>query len=149
VDRIAFPFLTDMKPAMKTIQKTIALSALSVFLCGCADTVKPPITARQDPYQREQVHITSMDLRRSTAVDAPIVSRDDGGLIHVQVPIRAATDKKLYVDYRVTFFDRNGQALNQTGWLHKTLTPNTPDQISFNSTTPLASDFQMDVRYSE
>src|SRR3954470_17547128 len=113
---------------MKQIHLTIALAALCT-LVGCADEVKPPIMARHDPYQREQIHIASMDLRRHTATEKPIVSRDDGGLLHVQVPIRATTDLKLYVDYRVTFFDRNGQAINQTGWLHKTLTPNTPDQI--------------------
>ena len=89
---------------MKTIHTMLALGVTCTLLAGCADTVKPPIQARQDPYQREQVHIASMDLRRHTAVEAPIVSRDDGGLIRVQVPIRAATDKKLYVDYRVTFF---------------------------------------------
>ena len=133
---------------MKNAKLLVAVTMLATFL-GCADEVKPPIQARQDPYQREQIHIASYDLRRHTAVDAPIVTRDDGGLLHVQVPIRAATDLKLYVDYRVTFFDRNGAEVNQTGWMHKTLTPNTPDQITFNSTSPLATDFQMDLRYSE
>src|SRR3954454_17909204 len=99
---------------MKNIHLTFALAAVCT-LAGCADEVKPPILARHDPYQREQIHIASMDLRRHTAVETPIVNRDDGGLIHVQVPIRAATDLKLYVDYRVTFFNRNGDALNQTG----------------------------------
>lgn len=127
----------------------IPFCVVGLMLVGCADEVKPPIQARQDPYQREQIHMASMDLRRRTAVDAPIVTRDDGGLINVQVPIRAASDKKLYIDYRVTFFDRTGNAINQTGWLHKTLTPRTPDQITFNSTTPLAADFELDVRYSE
>jgi hypothetical protein len=133
---------------MKNIKLLVAVTTLATFL-GCADEVKPPISARQDPYQREQIHITSYDLRRHTAVDSPVVTRDDGGLLHVQVPIRAATDLKLYVDYRVTFFDRNGAEVNQTGWMHKTLSPNTPDQITFNSTSALATDFQMDLRYSE
>jgi hypothetical protein len=133
---------------LKNTKLIVVALSISSFV-GCADTVKPPIQARQDPYQREQIHIAEIDLRRHTAVDAPIVTRDDGGLIHVQVPIRAATDLTLYVDYRVTFFDRNGAEVNQTGWLHKTLTPNTPDQITFNSTSPLASDFQVDLRYSK
>jgi hypothetical protein len=124
----------------------ITLSALAI---GCADTVKPPILAREDSYQREQIHLTSLDVRRHTAVEAPILSRDDAGLLFVTVPIRAATDQKLYVDYRVTFFDRTGVVLNQTGWLHKTLPPNIPDQITFNSTSPRAADFQMDLRESE
>jgi hypothetical protein len=77
------------------------------------------------------------------------VSRDDAGLLFVNVPIRATTDLKLYVDYRVTFFDRNGQPLNQTGWMQKTLAPNIPDQITVNSSSSRAADFQMDLRYSE
>ncbi len=133
---------------MTTPPKLLTLAALFT-LAGCADTIKPPIQARQDPYQREQIHITNMDLRRHTAVDHPFITRDDGGLLQVQVPIRAATNLKLYIDYRVTFFDRNGQEITQTGWLHKTLSPNTPDQITFNSTSPRAADFQLDLRYSE
>ena len=130
------------------------LTLLSAFLAvagllGCVDTVKPPIAARQDPYQREQIHIAQIDLRRHTAVDAPILIRDDAGLLFVTVPVRAATDLKLYIDYRITFFDRTGQPINQTTWFHKTLTPNTPDQITFNSTSSRAVDFQMDLRYAE
>ena len=128
---------------------TLATLISSAGLPGCVDTVKPPIAARQDPYQREQIHIAQIDLRRHTAFDAPILTRDDAGLLFVTVPVRAATDLKLYVDYRVTFFDRTGQPLNQTTWLHKTLTPNTPDQITFNSTSSRAVDFQMDLRYAE
>ena len=123
--------------------------ALLFSVAGCVDTVEPPILARQDPDAREQIHITSIDLRRHTAVDAPILTRDDAGLLFVTVPVRAATNLKLYVDYRATFFDQTGETLYQTGWLHKTLSPNTPDQITFNSNSARAVDFQMDLRYSE
>ena len=140
-----------MHPLLKSFKHSLPWCALAmgVMALGCADTVKPPILARQDPYQREQVHIDSLDLRRHTAVEAPQLARDDAGLLYVTLPIRATTDLKLYVDYRVTFFDRAGQPINQTGWFHKTLTPNTPDQITVNSTSSRAADFQMDLRYSE
>ena len=133
--------------SIRSILVTVTISLAG--LTGCADTVKPPIAARQDPYQREQIHIAQIDLRRHTAVEAPILTRDDAGLLFVTIPIRAATDLKLYIDYRATFFDRSGQPLNQTAWFHKTLTPNTPDQITFNSTSSRAVDFQMDLRYAE
>jgi hypothetical protein len=78
-----------------------------------------------------------------------MVARDDSGdILHVTVPIRSAIDKRLYVDYRVSFFDRNGQLLNQTGWLTKTLEMNTPDQITVNSMSPRAADFQVDFRWA-
>jgi hypothetical protein len=134
------------------LSRAILVSALAlpILSIGCADTVKEPILARQDPYQREQVHIASMDLRRHTAIEAPIMTRDDAGILFVTVPIRATTNRELYVDYRVTFFDRNGQPVYpQTSWLSKTLAPNVPDQITFNSTTNRVTDFQMDLRYSK
>jgi Protein of unknown function (DUF1425) len=128
--------------------RAVALTLVWSAIAGCADTPKAPITARHDPYQREQIHLASMELRRHTVVEEPRMSRDDAGLLFVTVPIRSDTNLKLYVDYRVTFFDRNGDQINQTGWLHKTLTPNVPDQITFNSTTPRAADWQMDLRDS-
>ena len=65
------------------------------------------------------------------------------------MPIRDATDVRLYVDYRVTWFDDNRQVINQTTWFNKTLEPRTPDQISVNSTSPKAADFQVDFRYAK
>ena len=65
------------------------------------------------------------------------------------VPIRAATDQKLYIDYRVTYFDRGGEVVTQSAWMPKTLPPNTPDQITFNSATSRAVDFQVDLRFAE
>jgi hypothetical protein len=140
-----------MKNGIPSFPRAAVLAVVSLAMLGggCADNVKAPIAAREDPYQREQIHMTSLEVRRHTAVEAPILTRDDGGLLFVTVPVRAATDQKLYVDYRVTFFDRAGGVLNQTGWLHKTLPPNTPDQITFNSTSPRAVDFQMDLREAE
>jgi uncharacterized protein YcfL len=120
---------------------------LALVLAGC--TVHPPIQGRQDPYAREQIHFSKEDLRQQTAVDAPMVSRDESGdILHVTVPIRSAITKRLYVDYRVSFFDRNGQLLNQTGWLTKTLEMNTPDQITVNSMSPRAANFQVDFRWA-
>jgi hypothetical protein len=117
-----------------------------VALLGC--TVKAPIEAREDPYVPHQINMVSEDLRQSTAVMTPTPTRDPSGLLHVTLPIRAATNKQLYIDYRATFFDRNGQVLNQTTWLSKTLAPNVADQIQVNSTSPQAADFQIDLRYT-
>jgi hypothetical protein len=113
---------------------------------GC---VKKPIQGRADPFPASQIHFASEDLRKHTAVGTPMPVRDEEGrLLYVTVPIRAATNLILYVDYRVTFFDANGQPINQTTWFTKTLEPNTPDQITVNSMTPRAADFQIDFRYA-
>ena len=70
-------------------------------------------------------------------------------LLYVTVPVRAATDLKLYVDYRFTYFDQGGQVINQTGWFTRTLAPNVPDYIEVSSLGPRAADFQMDFRYAQ
>lgn len=124
----------------------VAGSGLCV-LTGC-DYVRPPIEGREDPYLPAQIHFNSNTLRRDTAVGTPIVRRDASGLLHVTVPVRSAINKTLYVDYRVTFLDRNRQVVERLGPFTRTFEPNTPDQIQVNSTTPRAEDFQIDFRYA-
>jgi hypothetical protein len=128
------------------MKRTIFLT-LALMVGGC---VKPPIQGRLDPYEPAQIHFASKDLKNHTAVGTPTATRDDtGDILYIRVPIRAATDRELHVDYRVTFFDRNSQVLNKTGWFTRTLAPNVPDYITVNSMGPRAADFQMDLRYAQ
>lgn len=120
-----------------------------LVLVGVSACVKPPIQARQDPFVPAQVQLASEDLRRHTAFMAPELSRDAAGLLYVSLPIRAATDLQLYIDYRVTFLDSNGQPIQRTGWLTRTLAPNIFDRITVNSVSPRAADFQIDIRYAQ
>jgi hypothetical protein len=124
----------------------IILVTLAMCLAGCG--VNPPIEGRADPYLPAQVHMDSNELRRDTAVGVPKLARNESDMLVVTIPIRSAIDKVLYVDYRVTFFDRNGQPLETYGPFTKTLDKNTPDQITVTSTTPRAADFQVDFRYA-
>ena len=127
------------------MKKLISALALIALVSGCG--VPPPIQGRSDPYAAPQVNFTAEDLRTSTAVSAPQVSRDESNLLLVTIPIRSTIDKTLYTEYRVTFFDRNHQVINQTSWLRKDLAPNVNDQITFNSSSPRAADFQIDIRW--
>jgi hypothetical protein len=126
------------------------LITAALALVGCDNIVLPTVEGRHDPYQSKQVHFASEELRRDTAVGMPTLSRDPAGLLFVTVPIRNATDvPRLYVDYRVTFFDENRQELSKTSWFTKTLESRTPDQITANSMSPKAADFQVDFRYAK
>ncbi len=123
-----------------------AVMLVSLFvLAGCG--VNSTITGRQDPYAADQVHFDSDELRKDTAISAPIVARDEFGLLHVTLPVRSAINRQLHVQYRVTFFDLNHMVLDQYSWTDKTLTANTPDHIQFNSVDKRADDFQVDFRY--
>ena len=128
----------------RLIASSIVFASL---LAGC---VKPPIEGRLDPYPTQQIHFASKMLKDETAVGTPVVSRDvEGNILYVTVPVRAATNKELHVDYRVTFFDPNRQELWQTGWFTRTLAPNIPDNITVNSPGARAADFQVDFRYAQ
>ena len=126
----------------------VTFALLSALLLGC-ESVAPPIEGRADPFASPQVTFAQKDLRRETAVGAPLLQRDDAGnLLHVTLPIRSATSQTLYVDYKVMFYDRNGGVLYETGWTSKTLEANTPDTIQVNSTTDRAADFRLALRWS-
>ena len=128
--------------------KPLILASVSTLLLLSACGVRPPIEGRLDPYQPKQVHFAESSLKHETAVGEPAVARDENGMVYVTVPIRSETNKELYVDYRVTFFDSNRQELWKTGWFTRTLAPNIPDNITVNSTGPRAADFQVDFRYA-
>ena len=125
------------------------LIPFALLLIGCDNIVLPTVEGRNDPYDAKQVHFSNEELRRDTAVGRPTVTRDQSGLMFVTVPIRDATDVRLYVDYRVTFFDQNRQEISKTTWFTKILEPRTPDQVTVNSTSPNAVDFQVDFRYAK
>ena len=131
---------------MKTLFLAGSIST-ALFLSACTG-VNPPKQPRMDPYSASQIHVDSEELRKDTAVSEPIVTRDDSGnLVHVTVPIRSAINKTLYIDYWVSFFDRNGTRLSKIQGT-KTLQANTPDSIEFNSMSERATDFQLDLRYA-
>ena len=119
---------------------SLVVVVVALLLAGAHGCVKPPIEGRQDPYTPSQVMFASKDLKNNTAVMAPAVSRDEAGILHVTLPIRAATNLQLYIDYRTTFFDRNGQEVSRTNWMSKTLAPNVPDRIVVSSMGPNAAD---------
>jgi hypothetical protein len=128
--------------------RIVTLAILALLALSC-DYVRPPIQGRQDPYSTAQLHFASDTLRKDTAVGTPLVARDASGILHVTVPVRSAINKTLYVDYRVTFFDRNRHVVERLGPFTKTLDPNTPDEIQVNSTSSRAEDFQIDFRYAK
>lgn len=126
---------------------TSLLFTLAAFTSVGCNRVNPPIEGRADSPVAPQITFATPDLRNRTAVAAPIVQRDDAGnLLHVTVPIRNDQPRAFTVDYRVTFFDRAGATVWQSGWMPKVLEANTPDAIKVNSTTDQAVDFNVAFR---
>lgn len=129
------------------IKRFSLLFFVFLLVAGC-NSVNPPIQGRADPYSASQIHFATEELKNDTTVGTPILTRNESDLLVVVVPVRSAVSLTLHVDYRVTFFDRNGVDIEHFGWFPKTLEANTPDQIKVNSTSTRAADFQVDFRYS-
>jgi hypothetical protein len=134
---------------MKTLMLIVA-ALVFVVSAGCSQ-VKPPITARSDPFRPEQVHYVEGELRDRTAIGKVQLDRTEAGrILKVVVPIRATTNATFSIDYRVTFLDASGAPLgNPTGWTPKTLNANVFEDLTANSLTNEAKDFRMDIRYSQ
>jgi len=134
----------------KIIAPLVSLSVVSILLTSLAcERVRAPIQARADPFQASQVMLTDNDLRKETAVGQPTATRDDAGnLLLVQVPIRSAVNRRLYIQYTVKFFDRSGREISSSGPFTKTLDPNVPEYLQANSMSQAATDFQFNIRYA-
>ena len=121
---------------------------LLAALHGC--NTQPPIDARQEVYAPRQIQLADEDLRRNTRFETPRITRDEAGLLFVTVPVRATINETLYVQYRATFLDGNGQPLrgSPTTWFTKTLNPRVFESVTINSTSPRAEDVVIDFRYA-
>ena len=132
--------------------RLFSIIPLLALAAGCANEPPPYREGRAERYAPPQVQITGIDaedLKRSTAIDRPDTSRDPADLLFVTVPIRNTSDQVLRIQYRYNFVDRQGRPLPANiAWNGKTLEPGATERIRFNSTSPAAADFQLDLRYA-
>jgi uncharacterized protein YcfL len=136
-------------PMFRLTASSLAL-VIALALAGCSNTnPTPPIYGHDDPFAARQIQFDSVELQNDTAVNKPIVSRDPAGLLHVTVPIRSNIDKDLHVDYRVTFFDASRAPIETTSMFTTVLRAYTPSSITVNSTSPAATDFQVDFGFAQ
>ena len=98
------------------------------------------------------MQITGLDaerLQHSVLVDRPQTWRDESNLLFVVVPVRNTSDKVLHVQYQYNFLDAQGAPLPANiAWNRKTLEPGATERVQFNSTSPRAADFQLNLRYA-
>jgi type IV secretory pathway VirD2 relaxase len=134
-----------MTTALRTTLNALTLG-LALAAAACTPRVRGPVEPREDTSGSPQINLTDRELQDRLAVRAPIVSQDEAGLLHVTVPVRNTTSRQMTVQYRVTFFDRNRSPIQETTWFDRTMSPHTQQTITFNSTSPRADDFQVDVR---
>jgi len=132
--------------------KLIPTITLLLLLAGCTtQPARPYHEGGTEAYGPPQIHIIGPDaenLRLSTIIELPITSCDSAKLLAVTIPVRNTTDRVLHLQYRYNFIDKDGAPLpEKMDWNRKTLEPGATERITFNSTSPQAADFQMDLRY--
>ena len=130
----------------------VTLSLLGAGLAGC-NSVPPYTEARAERFGPPQVQLTGPDrgeLQENTVFDRPIVQRDAADLLHVTVPIRNTGRQVMHVQYKVAFLDASGAPLPgyPTGQFRAQLEPGAWTPIKFNSTSPRAENWQMELRYA-
>ena len=130
----------------------LSVVGLAGLLAGCAQTPPPYREGRAERYSPPQVQITGIkaeDLQFNTLIDRPQTWRDPSNLLFVTVPVRNTSEKVLHVQYQYNFLDQQGAPLSANiAWNRKTLEPGATERITFNSTSPRAADFQLNLRYA-
>jgi hypothetical protein len=125
------------------LAKTVLLTGV-LAIAGC-QSVPPPSGLTADPDASLQVYAPPV-LRRQVAGEPPRATRDEFGILHVTLPLRNTTDRAFTIDYKATFYDREGNVLSETGWMPKPLEANTPATIQVNSPSDRAADFAIALR---
>jgi len=125
--------------------RMVLATLVLISFAGCTP-VRAPITPREDPADWPQIQIADRELQRRIAVRRPIVERDPAGLLFITVPVRSTTERQMTIEYRSTFYDRNGVPIFQSTWFPVVMTPFTQQTFRINSTNDRAEDFQIDIR---
>ena len=133
----------------------VAMLPLLAAVAGCDGGGGPPpsdgpAAALPERLAPTQVNFTSTDLQQSTRVGTIARTIDGNGIMRLTVPIRAATDYDITVDYRFTYLDEGRAVVDQpASWQTKTLHAGTFEYLDGTAPSPRARDFQLDLRYAQ
>ena len=125
---------------------------IAAALVGCR-SVTPPSRGRADVTDHRRVFFETAhqdQLQNSTALDAERISRDQFGLLTVTIPIRSTVRRSLYLEYNYEFFDASGKSVEgPLGWRRLSLDGGTPTTIQFTSTSEVAEDYRVSIRFQK
>lgn len=135
------------------MKKAIILSVVALIgLAGCR-SVTPPSRGRADVTDHTRVFFETAhqeQLRNSTAILEERIGRDQFNLLTVTVPIRSTVSRPLYLEYSYEFFDRNGRSVEgPLGPRRLTLDGGSPGTIQFTSTSEVAEDYRVTIRFQK
>jgi uncharacterized protein YcfL len=134
--------------ALKLVVSCLCLGGI-LGIGGCkADT--SPIGGQYDEVSRyPNITLSQGTLQEALGFQEPIVSRTADNFMHVSLPVRARSNEELLIEYRVIWLDASLQPLRpETAWVPLRLEPRQPYNITVQSTTPLATNYNLQFRWS-
>ncbi|MFG0329992.1 MAG: DUF1425 domain-containing protein [Phycisphaerales bacterium] len=133
----------------------LCLSACFVLLAlslsgGCASEPVDPRDYENPERPLAKIAIANPDLQKWMRFEPPTVVRDEDGFVtRVEVVAYATSVNTLKVDYRPTFLDRNGVAIEPvSSWRTRFLEPNVPERFILKPNGKNAVDYQLSLRWS-
>ena len=134
---------------MKTLIHT-ATALIAFGLTGCYTDTAPIGADVDDAIDYPQITLSQRSLEAALAFQKPVVTRIDGDLLRVTVPVRARSNETLHVEYKVVWLDVSGNPVPpDLIWTPLRLEPRQPHNVVVNSTSPQATDFNMQFRWSK
>lgn len=98
------------------------------------------------PTDEPWLRVGTADLRDDIRVSDPIRNRDESNLLYVAIPVRNLTEKQLYIQGVMTFYDHYGNELSR---ITRTLPipAGQTERFQGNSTSPQAETFRLALNF--
>lgn len=130
-----------MKPALLIITLLTGMALL-----GCQNA---PIAAEAETEPYPKISLNDDELARALRFEPTIVTTTPVGNLQLTQPMRSASNEVLFLEWRVDWFDRNGQIIQpEMTWARLRVEPRMQIRTNAQSTSPDAVDYQIYVRWS-
>jgi uncharacterized protein YcfL len=122
-------------------------------LGGCkADTA--PSSGMGDSYPAPlndpTISVVSPELREWIVFQSPLVIREDGKPMAVEIPARNVTYNAYNVEYRILFYDERGKEISPVmGWKFARFEPKQVVRLNANELGTEAKSYRMEIRWSK
>jgi hypothetical protein len=133
----------------------VAIAPLAVLSAGCAgpDNVMAPYTTADDPLPAGAYpEIVLLDGLEQSLVKQGVETFIDGrsNMFSVQVTLRSVVPVTTLYEYRIKYFDSNGEQLNRHNivWKQRNLPARVRETITERAMSDRAVRFEMEVRRS-
>jgi uncharacterized protein YcfL len=129
--------------------KPILFSTLLMTLLALTGCQNPPISGKAETEVYPKISVNDGELARALRFEPTIVTTTPVGNLQLTQPMRSASNEVLFIEWRVDWFDRNGQIIRpEMTWQRLRLEPRMQIRTNAQSTSPEAVDYQIYIRWS-